>query len=430
MKPIKKIKAGALQFVLFIGVVIAVLLMAFMLLSHTHALFDKKTDVMVTVIKSADFGLKMSLDKVIPLGDSIKVENENDVSIEIEVKRTLWGIFEKRTVRASHLHTVQVKTVLIGGKDLNEMPALYVNDKRRPVIIAGDSKITGTAFLPEQGLKMGNIYGNSYNQSRLLYGRRKFSDSVLPRLSAELETQIKLLTKPNFVPLGEVLTRIPDKIVRNSFQSPTLIIRDRKIQLRDIQLVGNIIISASDKIIVESSANLQDVILLAPKIVIKDWVKGHFQAIASENISVGKKCELAYPTALVVNKKPNVIREEGTETKPIRNDQPRIYVDSYAEIRGVVLVLEEAKEQQFFPQIKIDDNAKVIGELYCTKNLELKGRVNGSVSTDAFIALENGSIYQNHLYNGIINSTNLSKSYAGLFLRGRERNKKVMKWLY
>jgi hypothetical protein len=68
--------------------------------------------------------------------------------------------------------------------------------------------------------------------------------------------------------------------------------------------------------------------------------------------------------------------------------------------------------------------------VYCTKNLELNGRVRGNVTTDGFIALENGSIYQNHLYNGIINSKDLAKSYAGLLLASREQNKKVIKWLY
>ena len=52
------------------------------------------------------------------------------------------------------------------------------------------------------------------------------------------------------------------------------------------------------------------------------------------------------------------------------------------------------------------------------------------VSTDAFIALEDGSVYQNHLYNGQINSLILDESYAGLLLASRENNKKVMKWLY
>ena len=105
-------------------------------------------------------------------------------------------------------------------------------------------------------------------------------------------------------------------------------------------------------------------------------------------------------------------------------------MDSYAWVGGFVMALDTSTAPQYAPQIKMDDNAKVVGEVYCTKNLELKGVVTGSVATDAFIALEDGSVYQNHLYNGHINSTRLNKSYAGLLLASREDHKKVMKWLY
>lgn len=430
MKAVPKIKAGALQFVLFIGAVIAVLLMAFILLSYTHAHFDKKTDVVIDLIKSADFGIETSLRKRIPLNNSIHIPYLNDADVEIVVKRDLWGIFEKRTVTAVHGNTKYVKTALIGGKEQGEIPALYVNDHQRPVIVAGNSKITGIAYLPELGLKMGNIYGNSYHRSSLLYGKQKQSSSVSPKLSTELKQQIQQLTQANYVPLGEEVANYPDNVLKNSFDAPTQIIQGRVIRLKDIDLVGNIIVSATHKIVIEASANVQDVVLLAPEIIIQNQVKGKFQAIASESISVGKKCELLYPTALVVYKKKSLVQEENLRARPTGNNPLKIYLNSYAKISGVVMVLEETDDQQFMPQIKIDINSKVIGEVYCTKNLELKGSVNGSVFTDSFIALENGSIYQNHLYNGLINSTILSSTYAGLMLADREQNKKIMKWLY
>jgi len=426
----KKIQAGALQFVLFIGAVIAVLLASFMLLSFTHTHFDKKTGVLVSIIKSADFGLEASLKKEIPLKGSITISNENDLAIGISVQRDLWGVFEKRTVTTSHGNSEYVKTALIGGKDIEEMPALYVNENQRPVIMAGNAKITGDAFLPEQGLKMGNIMGLSYNRSSLLYGRQRKSDSLLPKLDRELESQITKLTRYDYLPDGEVITSIPEGGLKNSFQNPTLIIRDRVVRLKKTHLVGNIIVSASYKIIVEADANLQDVILLAPEITIENWVKGQFQAIATKSISLGKKCELAYPSALVVNKKAVLSNPENSSAQPTFNVKPTIYMDSYSWIGGFVMALDTSEEKQYAPLIKIDPNAKVVGEVYCTKNLELEGQVTGNVSTDAFIALEDGSVYQNHLYNGVINSTHLDDSYAGLLLASREQNKKVMKWLY
>lgn len=430
MKATGKIKAGALQFVLFIGAIVAVLLMAFILLSFTHSHFEKKTDSLIAVVKSADFGMHHSFKKQIALNSSVEVQSESDIPIAINVNRDFWGVFERRTVTTSHRNTKYQKTALIGSQDKEELPALYVNNHQRPVIIAGNSRITGTAFLPEQGLKMGNIYGNSYNQSSLLYGKRKRSESTLPNLSYELKSQVERLTSANYVPEGRVRRSILHEGLKNSFSEPVAIIRNRVVRLRDVNLSGNIVISASYKIIVEASAELQDVVLLAPEIEIQNWVKGSFQAIATESISVGKKCELYYPSALVVRKKPVYVDPENPKEKTKFNVKPAIYLDSYAKVRGVLMTLDENTEQQYFPQIKMDIESKVIGEIYCSKNLELKGRVNGAVATDAFIALEDGSVYQNHLYNGTINSNNLDASYAGLLLASREQNKKVMKWLY
>lgn len=426
----KKIQAGALQFVLFIGAVIAILLASFLLLSFTHAHFEKKTDVLITVIKSADFGLEASLGKEIPLNGSIDIPNENDLNVAIGVQRDLWGVFEKRTVTTSHGKSIYTKTALIGGKDQTEMPAIYVSDHQRPLIMAGNAMISGDAFLPEQGLKMGNIMGLSNNGSSLLYGVQKLSDLTLPKLSNELETQIRQLTQNDYLPEGEIVSRIPEEGFKNSFQSPTLIIHDRVVRLKKTSLVGNIIVSASYKIIVEADARLQDVVLLAPEIVIEDLVKGQFQAIATKSILVGEKCELAYPSALVVYKNSVSMDIEEDVKQPTFNSKPTISIDPYTWVGGLVMALDASKEQQYAPQIKIDLDAKVVGEVYCTKNLELKGMVTGNVTTDAFIALEDGSVYQNHLYNGIINSTILDKSYVGLLLASREQNKKVMKWLY
>ena len=79
-------------------------------------------------------------------------------------------------------------------------------------------------------------------------------------------------------------------------------------------------------------------------------------------------------------------------------------------------------------QLSIDVNAKVLGEVYCDKNLALKGAVFGSVYTSNFIAKEFGSIYQNHLYNTTISQPDLAKQYVGLPFDNTIS--KVAKWLY
>lgn len=418
-----KIKAGALQFVLFIGVVIAILLLAFLLITHTHSFFSKKTDLTVEIIQEADFGLKYAFQKQILPGSSITVNSSLNNSISITVEKEFWGVFEKYRSEASYKKVKFSKIALVGMNTLDGLPSLYLTDKQRPLIVAGNAKITGSAFLPQQGIRMGNISGNSYRHSRLVYGRELNSSTAIPKLSKQLTQQLNTLDN-GYNNSGEMVFLRPRMQIENSFELPPVVIRDETIHLRDISLKGNIVVLSTDKIIVEQTAFLKDVLLIAPKIIIKDRVNGSFQAIASRGIEVGKNCELKYPSALVVVDKAKNSTVANTITPP------KLFIDRNSIIQGTILYLNEEEKQTYNPQIKVSEKAIVRGEIYCTKNIELKGAVIGNVTTNGFIAMENGSIYQNHLYNGSINSTTLPLEYVGLGVVRRGQRKKVMKWLY
>ncbi len=421
MKWSVKIQAGALQFVLFIGAVIAVLIMAFLLIAHTHSFFDKKTGLTVSVIQEADNGLAYALQKNMPSNGVLEMTAMEQRDITVKVEKGYWGIFEKYTSSAKQGAIGFSKTALVGGHHSKGISALYLRDRQRPLILAGDAKIVGNAFLPPQGVRMGNVSGNSYVHHRLIFGRELASTSSLPSIREESLQQIEKLISGHSNGEDRISLK-PDSVLKNSFENPTYIIRGEILHLDGVSLTGNIMIVATRKITVESSAQLRDVVLVAPEIVIKDWVKGVFQAIASIRISVGRNCELNYPTALVV-------QDKQPENKIENKENSQLFIDSDSVVNGLVVYLDNTEKQRYNPQIKISDNTSVRGEVYCTENLELRGSVIGGVYTDAFITLENGSTYQNHLYNGRINSEALPSAYAGLSPDG-EQQKKVMKWLY
>lgn len=422
MKWSRKIKAGALQFVLFIGAIIAILLLTFLLITHTHSFFDKKTDILVDIIQEADFGLSYAFQKGMPTNSFIEINAQSNKEIVVTVTKDFWGIFERYRSKARFKNLTYSKIALVGGNSPKGLMALTLKDKQRPLIVAGSTKITGDVLVPQQGIRMGNIAGNSYQHGRLVYGRSQASSATLPKLNDEVIKHMGQFIN-NFQNKVEVLALKPKMKLENSFESPTQYIRGATIRLEEISLIGNIVVSATHKIVVEPTAILKDIILVAPEISIKDRVKGVFQALASKHINVGRHCEFGYPTALVVLKKSN---KNGVDDK---GAEPKLFIESNSRLNGMVVYLDESEEQMYAPQIKIAANTIITGEIYSTKNLELKGSVIGSVTTDAFIALENGSIYQNHLYNGSINSTLLPREYSGLVI-GNVQHKKVMKWLY
>lgn len=318
------------------------------------------------------------------------------------------------------------KTALIGAlQPQKNRLALYVEDRNRPLVVVGNTKIQGVAYLPKQGVRTGNISGHSYYGSRLIYGMTQTS-SELPKLLKETLDEIKTIhSKKEKIELNQFLDLSKSRTYQNSFFSPLQVVYSlTDINLSGVSLTGHILIQSKTKIIVESSSKLKDVILIAPTIEIKDHLKGTFQAIASKEIKIGNHCTLGYPSAMVLN---DVTKK--SEGISIQNDEDvQITIDDNSIVKGVVVFIGDEKPNNFKAQIVIEEQSIVEGEIYCNRNLELKGRVYGSVFTSNFVAKQSGSVYQNHIYNGSILIDDLPQEYVGLAFENSKKG--VMKWLY
>ena len=420
MKWSKKIRSGALQFVLFVGAIIAVLLLSFVLVTYSHILFKKRTDITIDLIQATNSAFERTL--TTPFSQEEVVEAKDVGGFQANIQSKYWGLLELRTVAAKKGKLGFTKIGLVGHAQA-ERPALYLQDNQRPMVIVGNARINGTAHLPQRGIKMGNIGGYGYTQPQLVYGRKLPSQAQLPPLEDALQTQITRLSNPFFEPQGIKIDLQKGTILKNSFRDETQIIKGNIVQLEDLELTGNILVWATQRIVVHPSAKLRDVVLVAPHIEIQDFTKGNFQALASQHIAVGQQCQLHYPTVLAINKGRS---KQDIEAQSL---QPGIHLEKGTWVTGMLLYLDENESNQPQVHVQIEEQAMVNGEVYCTQNLELKGNVNGSVFTNAFVAAEKGSFYLNHLYNGQIDASLLPAEYGGLYL-GDEHKTMVMKWLY
>ncbi|WP_421807398.1 hypothetical protein [Flagellimonas sp.] len=416
-----KIRAGALQFVLFIGTIIVLLLFGFILMNHGNALFDKRSETIVNLIQEANSGLSTSFDN--PMGKGQQRNLDSNISvIRTTVSKDYWGLIEKRKV-VSEKGKLRFEKLALVGHQAEERPALYIKDANRPMVVTGRAKIEGDAYLPERGIKMGNIGGYGYTRPQLVYGNSYRSQRQLPPIHQETNQQLQQFTGKYRNFKGKRINLRANADVKNSFANETLLIEENHVELGNVSLSGNIIIRAINEIRVSSAARLRDVILIAPIIVIGDGVKGSFQAISSERIMVGTNCQLEYPTILAVQSDPS----KTTAINGQRN--PAISIGRGSTVAGSVLYLDK-KEQEGLPLFMIvEEGAIVAGEIYCEQSLELKGSVYGSVITDSFVAFENGNTYLNHLFNGEINASLLPKEFSGLVYGDKQINS-VVKWMY
>lgn len=405
-----KVKAGALQYTLFIAVIIVLFLSVFLTLSYLQNEFRKQSDITIESVKQV-----IEVFESLPTNIPYTKEGFMDFSTKDNkflLKRKPWGIYDVITIESNVKGKTFRKTALVGGFQ-KVRPALYLKNINNPLVVVGNTKIEGRCFLPKQGVKSGNIAGHSYYNKQPIYGAIETSNDFLPKVRMQkLESEV--FQEAVFFEPFEGQEKL------NLFTKKTQVYRQLEaISLRQIKLTGNFIIHSKTAITLDKTAQLRDVILIAPTINIKSFTEGSFQAFATSNIYVGEQCKLKYPSMLVVHE---------TDQTPKAVENIPVEIKKGVTVKGGVIYSSKDKELGNQVQVLMDKGSKLIGELYCDKNIELKGMVFGSVYTGGFIARQYGSIYKNHIYNGVVMETKLPKQYVGLSIE--KSRQKVAKWVY
>ena len=422
-----KLKAGALQFVVFIAVLIALLLSGLMLYAYTFLYMKEQSKGAIENVQLSDSGIAYLLQQKEINTDTLSldfVKNENQT---LKVQLSQWGIFEKAFTITQFRKKRFVKTALIGSMlNSEESPTLFLQETQNPLTVVGNTVIRGIAYLPTQGAKSGYIAGNSYYGSQLVYGSIKKSTPVLPKLNKNVLDMIpfylndyKPTNQEDYINLEthqRIVVSFKEKI-KGTFSKEAIVLENREI-------TGNIIIKSDTLIRVKKTALLKDLILIAPIIEIEDGTTGNFQAIASKRITVGKGCKLDYPSSLVLYQD-NKSNPNEMSTIPFEN---QIYIGSGTVLKGSLCYFQTTEIADFKTQVILDTEARIKGQVYCNGNFELKGTVSGSVYTKQFVANQAGSIFVNHIYNGTIENETIPTLFGGIVLEAAP--KMVMKWLY
>lgn len=416
-----KFKANALQFVVYIVVIVAILLSMLLLYIHLNTKFIAQSNAQIEAIELSNQGMHQSLESSLNYGDTLTQEFENLKSIKLFKQH--WGVFDMVKSFAKVRDKTFEKVALLGGKTpFDNHLALYLQDNNQSFVLVGDTKINGNAFLGVYGAKPGQISGISYLNNQLIYGEIKNS-GFLPNLSLEKQNYLSDIknqyNRPNSI-LDFFETNTVNKLQRSFFGSTDFYFSTQSISLFNKNYSGQIIIKSSKKIYVDSSSKLKNVILIAPTISIGQNFKGSLQAFATDQIEVASGVELEYPSALLLNPKNSVDNSK----------IPNINIESKTEINGVVAYLKGNNaqlEKNIISHITVKENATVNGQIFCEYNLNLQGNVNGHVITNQFLTPYRGSYYINHVFDVNINSAPVSPDFSGLLFQSNAKN--IASWL-
>lgn len=424
-----KIKSGALQFTVFISVLIALLLAGLILYAYTFLYMKEQSKGAIENVQIADIGMQSLLDQKELNADTSKinyVKKENQI---IKTHLSQWGVFQKGITITEFRKKKFTKTAIIGSIILaDKSPTLYLQETHNALSVVGNTKIKGIAYLPIQGVNSGYIAGNSYYGSQLIYGRIEKSTSELPKPDKSLvdavifyQKEYKINRQEDFIDLNSSLK------ITNSFKEKTKgFYSQNAITLENKTLIGNVIIKSETSIKIKKTAVLKDIILIAPIIEFEDETNGCVQAIASRKIIVGKRCNFSYPSALLLyqDNKNNIPDNSNY------NDTPdnQIFIATGSNIKGSVSYIQTKEKLDFLTQIVLEKESKIKGQVYCNGNFDIRGTVSGSVYTKQFVANQSGSIFVNHVYNSTIENENIPPIYGGMILE--QEPKTVLKWLY
>lgn len=427
MKLKLKIKSGALQFTIFVAVLIALLLAGLILYAYTFIYMKEQSKGAIENIQFADIGIQTLLEQKEINTDTVQVDFIKKENQTIKIHLSQWGLFQKGIAITQFRKKKFTKVAIIGSLiNATDSPTLFLKETHNALTLVGTTNIKGIAYLPTQGVNSGYIAGNSYYGKQLIYGSIKKSTTELPKPEKTVLDAIQYYLKEYKInDQGDYINLNSGIRIVNSFTSKTKgyytaapIVIEHKV------ISGNIIIKSETTIKIKKTAVLKDVILIAPTIEIEDETQGSFQAIASKKITIGKNCNLSYPSALLLFQDN---KNTANDTSKTLTDN-QIFIDTKSTIKGSVCYIQTKETPDFQTQIVLEKEARIKGQVYCNGNFELRGTVSGCVYTQQFMANQSGSIFVNHIYNGIIENESIPKIYGGIPLE--QQPKTILKWLY
>lgn len=337
----------------------------------------------------------------------------------IIIQKKAWGIFDIATIRTfAQRDTIYKAFSIAGAVDSAKWAALYIADDDRPISLSGKTRIEGTAFLPKAGIQTAYVDNKAYEgDKRLVIGGKKISDKTLPALD---NNRLQLLDS-YFQQKGD--SRNPGDSINISYLNPTktLDFKKQAYTLSNIRLKGNLVLRSDTVLTIDSSAKLDNVLIFAPTIIVKEGFRGTCQLFATDSISVAKNCRFNYPSCL------GVIRSATGKF----SGQAKITVGEASVIEGTIFTWEKTPGA-LKPVIRLSKKDTISGQVYSQDAISLKDGcvVYGSLYTKRFLYQNSFTLYENYVINAELNSRELSPYYLGsTMLPAISKKKKILQWL-
>lgn len=380
-----KLKGGALYIALIICLVISIILSVFILMAH----FNQKQ----LLALQAHQQLFLSLQSAFNVSQSHYLTEEqnnrwqklNASDDSVKIKTLQWGAYLLVETQAKNNRQVLSQTGLFGSFATPDT-ALYVVDSDRPIGLAGMVDFKAAAYFPKAGVKTAFIDGAGSSLSSQSTSFIRTSGKQMKPCGQQFNERL-LATLNKVFESTDSLAGLERGELNQPFSARTLVISSGNLNLAGYKLSNNIKLVARHEIVVDESSQLDNVLLVAPKVRISKGFKGTVQVIASDSIIVGDGCLLTYPSSLTL------ISHQSTDTR-----LKGIFVGEQCRVEGSLLAINHANEQSRVIVCTKKD-CVVYGLVYSSDYAGFQGNLFGTLYCSKLLLQTPSAVYENHLMN-------------------------------
>jgi hypothetical protein len=317
-----------------------------------------------------------------------KMPYNND---SIMVKKMAWGCFTLVDVKAKNTHFKTHKTGLFGAASSLDT-ALMVAEQNKPIGLAGKIKFKAACYLPKAGVKSAYIAGTSFSDLNSVRPFIKQAPGYIPEIDENYLKSIEQSQSELNPYTDSLISFIPD-VINQSFQQKTAVIQQGSVNLNKQVLSNNIKIIVSDLITVENTCQLNNILLIARKVIFKKGFKGTVHVIARDSIITEDECEFNYPSSFCVYS-----TSSSSTTNPVVRG---IFFGTQCKFKGGLLAAN-IKSQSSRMMIRLNKQFELIGNLYSSDYADAQGNLYGSFFCRTLLLQTPSGVYENHLLNCLI----------------------------
>ena len=379
----------AIVFALFIGLLASSVFFIFSTqkrieISHTgqeHLLLDSRQ------------AIQLGLQKVKANDSLLFVHISGDTSL---IHKSLWGSYLLITSKTFKNQRSVTRSALIGSEFEASIPSLVIRNGSDGLKIGGETFIEGDVYVPGKRVDRSYIGGKNYTNPKLVFGKVEDIKDLHLNLSKSFEN----ISTLHFT--GGMYSRpFEAKDTTVSFLEKGIYYQSLEAIQITQKLRGKIIVQSFDSLVVYPQAQLKNVILIAPKIYIKQGFTGSLQAYASERILLEDSVTLSYPSTLIMN-----------EQNASSTYEPHsVYLGHNTSVLGGILMTSQQYDFRKQPKLTIQKHGVVAGIVFNCGITEVYGAIIGSLNTSETLTLAGGGSYTNHLLDAIISTKRLPEDF-------------------